>query len=147
LFSEEKQMMNTLIKSGLLSLLILSPAGNAVSQEIAVIVNPAFDASALDQNEIKLIYTGKSTLLTPYDQPESSVRQNFYQITTGRSFRQINAQWAKLVFSGRARAPDVLLNSKAVRRTIASDPNGIGYIEKSAVDETVKVIMVLTPEE
>lgn len=140
-------MMNTLIKTWLLSLLILSPVGNAISQEIAVIVNPAFDASAIDQNEINLIYTGKSTLLTPYDQPESSVRENFYRITTGRSFRQINVQWAKLVFSGRARAPDVLLNSKAVKRTIASDPNGIGYIEKSSVDETVKVIMVLSPEE
>lgn len=140
--------MNTMIKSSLFVLLILSPIGNAASQEIAVIVNPAVDASAIDPEEVKRIYTGRSTSLTPYDLPESShIRNEFYKGATGRNGRQIKAVWAKLVFSGRGRAPEELINSKAIKRTVALDPQGIGYIEKSAVDETVKVVMTFTPTE
>jgi hypothetical protein len=140
--------MNTVIKSWLFMLLILLPAGNAVSQEIAVIVNPAVDASTIDREEVKNIYLGRSTSLTPYDLPEASyIRNEFYKIATGRNIRQIDALWAKLVFSGRARAPEELINSKALKRTVALDPRGIGYVEKSVVDETVTVVMILTPEE
>lgn len=139
--------MNTSIRSWLLLLLILS-AGNALAEEIAVIVNPAVDISTIDKNVVGQIYMGKSTLLTPYDQPEmSAIRERFYKIVTGRNTVQVKAQWAKLIFSGLARAPEKLINSKAVKRTVASDPKGIGYIEKSAVDKTIKVAMILPSEE
>lgn len=140
--------MNTIIKYLLFLLLILSPIGNAISEEIAVIVNPAFDASTIDKNQIEQIYMGKSTTLRPYDQRKSSpIRQAFYKLTTGRSARQMKALWAKLLFSGRARPPEELVNSKAVKRTIATDPKGIGYIDQSEVDNTVKVVMTLQTEE
>lgn len=140
--------MNTMVKFWLFVLLILSPAGNAVSEEIVVIVNPAVDASAIDPEEIKRIYTGRSTSLTPYDLPENSrIRNEFYKIATGRNSRQIEALWARLVFSGRGRAPEELINSKAVKSTVALDSRSIGYIEKSLVDGTVRVVMTLTPEE
>lgn len=140
--------MNSIIKSWLLALLVLGPTGNAISEEIAVIVNPAYDASTLDKNEVRRIYMGQSTMLKPYDLPETSrARNQFYKTTTGRNFRQIKALWAKLVFSGRARAPEELISEKALKRVIASDQNGIGYIENSKVDDTVKVVMILKPEE
>lgn len=140
--------MNTYIKPWLLVLLILSPTGNAVSENIAVIVNPAVDASSIDNDKVKMIYMGQSTELTPYDQPEGTpVREAFYETAVGRSSRQVKALWAKLVFSGRAEAPQELINSKALKSTVAGDPAGIGYIKESEVDETVKVLMVLESEE
>jgi ABC-type phosphate transport system substrate-binding protein len=119
-------------------------AGHAIAEEIVVIVNPDCDVSALDRQLVEQIFTGKSNVLRPYDQSESSpAREQFYKNITNRSAAQVKAMWSRLVFGGRGQFPEELLNSKAVRRTIASDPKGIGYIEKSAVDETVKVIMTL----
>ena len=136
--------MNNMIKFPLFMLLMSCSAGYAVAEEIAVIVNPACEISSIDRQQIEQIFTGKSNVLRPYDQPESSpIKEQFYKTITGRNMEQIKAMWSKLVFSGRSQFPEELINSKAVKRTIALDPQGIGYIEKSAVDNTVKVVLTL----
>ncbi len=128
----------------LLSILLLSLSFSLNAEEIAVIVHPAYDASKLDKENIAEIFLGKSKQMTPYDQRESSpIRERFYLLATDKSMSQVKSNWAKLVFSGRANLPEELLSSKAVKRTIASDPKGIGYIEKSAVDSTIQVVLTL----
>ena len=136
--------MNDTIKYWIFVLLMFGFTSHAMAQEIAVIVYPDLDASALNREQIAQIFTGKSNILTPYDQSESSpARAHFYKAITGRTVDQVKAMWSKLVFSGRGRFPEELINSKAVKRTIASDPKGIGFIEKSEIDDTVKVVLIL----
>jgi ABC-type phosphate transport system substrate-binding protein len=53
---------------------------------------------------------------------------------------QVKALWSKLVFTGKATMPKEVGGSTDVRKAVAANPKAIGYIEKSAVDATVKVI-------
>jgi ABC-type phosphate transport system substrate-binding protein len=48
------------------------------------------------------------------------------------------------VFSGKATPPKELLSSSAdVKKFVAANPDAIGYIEKSAVDGSVKVVLTV----
>jgi ABC-type phosphate transport system substrate-binding protein len=110
----------------------------AEAGDIVVIVNPA--ATAPSKAEVADIYLGKSQSFTPVDLPDSSpIYAEFYQKATGRDASQIKAVWSRLVFTGKTQAPKSLPDAAAVKKAVAGDPKAIGYIEKSAVDGTVKV--------
>jgi hypothetical protein len=48
-----------------------------------------------------------------------------------------------LVFSGKGQAPKELADNAAVKKAVATDPKAVGYIDKSAVDGSVKVVSTL----
>ena len=116
-------------------------AGAAQAADIVVIVKPA---STLTKEQISDIYLGKNTNNAPVDLPESSpIRSDFYTKATGKEASQVKATWARLVFSGKAQPPKELPDAAAVKRAVAADPKAEGYIEKSAVDASVKVLPAL----
>ena len=79
--------------------------------------------------------------MTPVDQPEDApVRAEFYKKVTDKEASQAKALWSKLVFTGKATMPKEVANSAAVKSAVAANPKAIGYIEKSAVDASVKVV-------
>lgn len=114
----------------------------AAHAEVVVIANPA--SGALTKDEVADIYMGKSSSYKPFDQPESAaIRADFYQKTTGRSLAQVKATWARLAFSGKAQPPRELPDANSVKAAVAADPKAIGYIDESAVDGSVKVVLSL----
>jgi hypothetical protein len=122
--------------------LVLAASTAAGAADLVVIANPA--AGAMTREEIADVYLGKNQALTPVDLPESSpAYAAFYQKATGRDAAQIKATWARLVFSGRGQAPRQLPDAAAVKKAVAADPRAVGYIEKSAVDSSVKVVMTV----
>jgi ABC-type phosphate transport system substrate-binding protein len=89
-------------------------------------------------------FLGKSNMFTPVDQAEgSSIRNDFYQKLADKDAAQVKAIWSKLVFTGKATPPKEFKSSTDVKKAVADDPKAIGYIDKSAVDDTVKVILTL----
>lgn len=115
----------------------------ALAQSVAVIVNPA-NASTPSAEQIANIFLGKSAELTGIDLPDgNAVRSAFYQKVTGKDGAQLKAYWAKLVFTGKAQPLKELASDADVKKFVAGNPTAIGYIDKAAVDGTVKV--VLTP--
>lgn len=112
------------------------------ASELVVIVNPA--ATAPTQEQVADIYLGKSQAFTPIDQPESSsAYADFYKKATGREVAQVKATWSRIIFTGKGQAPKSLPDSAAVKKAVASDPKAIGYIEKSAIDGSVKPAVTL----
>ena len=127
--------------------LLLGPLGHA---QVAVVAGAQSAASALSAEQASALFLGKSDQLPGVgavallDQPESApVREQFYTKATGKSAAQVKAAWARLVFSGKATLPKELANSAEVKKALASNPKAIGYIEKSAVDASVKVLLSL----
>jgi hypothetical protein len=115
----------------------------AAAADLVVIANPAAGA-ALSRDQVADIFLGKSQALAPIDQAEGTpVYAEFYRKATGRDVAQVKATWARLVFSGKAQAPRQLADSAAVKKAVAADRNAVGYIEKSAVDASVKVVLPL----
>jgi ABC-type phosphate transport system substrate-binding protein len=78
----------------------------------------------------------------PVDQPEGSpIRDEFYTKVVHKNSSQLTAYWAKIIFTGDGRPPKLQPDSMAVRKMIASDPNAIGYIDKNAVNRSVRIIL------
>jgi ABC-type phosphate transport system substrate-binding protein len=118
-------------------------SATALAQSVAVIVNPG-NANPPSADQISSIFLGKSTDLTGVDLPDGNAHRNaFYQKVTGKDGAQLKAYWAKLVFTGKAQPLKELGSDAEVKKFVASNPNAIGYIDKGAVDGSVKV--VLTP--
>jgi ABC-type phosphate transport system substrate-binding protein len=109
--------------------------------EVVVVVNPKAPEASMTKDEVAQFFLGKSSAMTPVDQPESApIRAEFYKKVTDKDISQAKALWSKLVFTGKATMPKEVAGSAEVKKAVAANPKAIGYIEKSAVDATVKVV-------
>jgi ABC-type phosphate transport system substrate-binding protein len=118
--------------------LLLSTAALA---DVVVVGNPA--AAALTKDQVSDLFLGKTSGMTLVDQPDSSkIKADFYS-KLGHDLSQVKATWSRLIFTGKAQAPKEVADSAAVKKAVAADPKTIGYIDKSEVDGTVKVLSTL----
>jgi len=53
------------------------------------------------------------------------------------------AKWSKLVFTGKGSAPREFPSGEDVVKAVAADPHAIGYVDRSFVNMTVKVILTV----
>lgn len=109
--------------------------------EVAVVVSTKAAESSLTREQVAQFFLGKSTAMTPIDQADSAaVRAEFYKKVADKDAAQAKALWSKLVFTGKATMPKEVADNAAVKAAVAANPKAIGYIDKSAVDATVKVV-------
>jgi ABC-type phosphate transport system substrate-binding protein len=121
--------------------------GGTVRADVVAVVSSKNPVTSLSKSQVADIFLGKTarfpdgTLAVPIDQEESSpARDEFYATFTGKSPAQIKSHWTKIIFTGRGQPPKAVSNSTEVSRLIAANPQAIGYIERSAVDSSVKVL-------
>jgi len=127
----------------LVSSLLLAVAAPATA-DIVVVVHPDNPATRMFTDQAAQFFLGKSNVFTPVDQaPDSAIRTEFYQKVANKTPAQVAAIWSKLVFSAKAVPPRELKSDAEVKKAIAADPKGIGYIDKAAVDASVKVVLTL----
>jgi len=132
----KKYVQHTLAALGLMAL------AASASAQVAVVMAPG--AAPLSKDQVAAIYLGRNFDLKPVDLPESAaVREQFYKKATDRDLSQVKATWSRIVFSGKGQAPKELPDAAAVKKAVAADPKAIGYIEKSAVDGSVKAVLML----
>jgi ABC-type phosphate transport system substrate-binding protein len=117
--------------------------------EVVVIVSAKSRITSLTAEQTARIFLGKASSFpndgdaTPVDQAEgSAIRDEFYSKVVHKNTSQLSAYWAKVIFTGDGRPPQILESNVAVRKAVARNPNVIGYIDKSAVDKSVRVILV-----
>jgi ABC-type phosphate transport system substrate-binding protein len=127
----------------LLAAAMMCAALPALAAEIVVIVNAKNPASRMFSEQAAQFFLGKSTLFTPIEHTEGPLRNEFSQKVLGKDSAQVKAQWSKLVFTGKGTAPKEYGSSAEVKKAVAADVQAIGYIEKSAVDDSVKVILTV----
>jgi ABC-type phosphate transport system substrate-binding protein len=129
--------MNKLLKTLLVGGLVLGAA--AAQAEVVVIVSAKSTATTMTADEIAGIYLGKSKSMKPVDNA-TPVRSQFYTKVAGKDEAQVKAIWSKLVFTGKATPPKELASNGDVVKAVSADPNAIGYVDKTAVDGSVKVV-------
>jgi ABC-type phosphate transport system substrate-binding protein len=130
---------------GLTLSLAMARAGKA---DVVVVVSAKCAVSTLSKDQVMDIFLGKTTRFpdgapaVPIDQADGSpVRDEFYSTFANKSPAQIKAHWTKIIFTGRGQPPKSVPNSVEVRKLIAANPQAISYIERSALDSTVKVLV------
>jgi ABC-type phosphate transport system substrate-binding protein len=129
----------------LLALLSLAFSAKA---EVVVVVSSKSSVTSLTAEQTAKIFLGKVVTFPndrtafPIDQPEgSAVRDEFYSKVTHKNASQLTAYWAKIIFTGEGRPPQLIAGDAAVRKAVANNPNAIGYIDKSAVNRSVRVVL------
>ncbi|MCG8312392.1 MAG: hypothetical protein MI976_04175 [Pseudomonadales bacterium] len=115
--------------------------------EIAVIVNAHNDTPELENRDVINLFMGRNlyfedgSLAFRLDQsPTSATRQEFYQTLMGKSVAEINAYWARLLFTGRASPPQTLSGAESVLEAVRKNINAIGYVNAEDLDGSVKVV-------
>jgi ABC-type phosphate transport system substrate-binding protein len=140
------------LRSGLIlvgSLMVLAYSQLSTAQ-VVVVVGAKSTAAKLNKDQAAALFLGKSFQLPGagipvlIDQPESSeARQVFYSKVAEKTPVQVKAIWSRLVFSGKGTIPKEVSNSDEVKKLLNSNPDAIGYIEKGAIDSTVKVLFAV----
>jgi ABC-type phosphate transport system substrate-binding protein len=117
---------------------------------VVVIVSSNSNAANLSKDQVANLYLGKSGTFPGggsaklYDLPESNpLREQFYQKLAGKSDSQVKALWSRLIFSGTSQPPKELGSAADVKNAVASGNTTMGYIDSSAVDSSVKVVLSL----
>jgi ABC-type phosphate transport system substrate-binding protein len=138
-----KSRLGLLAPLTLLSALIFSISLPAAA-EIAIIVNPQNPATRMLGSQAAQFFLGGSTMFAPVEQPESApIRSEFYKKVLEKEPAQVKAIWSKLLFTGKVKAPQEGKSSAEVKKLVSQSTNAIGYIEKSEVDDSVKVVAII----
>ncbi len=127
------------------AMLMVATSAHAV---VVVIVSAQSHITSLTADQAKRIFLGKTNRFpnddtaAPIDQTEgNAARDEFYSQIVHKSPSQLSAYWAKVIFTGDGRPPEKLESDAAVIKAVASSPNAIGYVNKSAVDSSVRVVL------
>lgn len=129
------------------ALLLLASATQA---EVAVIVHATNTVENLSPRQVQDIFLGRTRTFAdgrsalPLDQ-SSQLRAEFYQTLTARPIEQINAYWARLLFTGQASPPPQLPDDAAVLKTVRENDTAIGYVDPKHIDNTVRLLLLLKP--
>lgn len=123
-------------------------AANAAA-DVVVIVSADSTVTRLTADQTAKIFLGKvdnfphDGVALPIDQFEgSTIRNEFYSKVAKKNSAQVTAYWAKIIFTGDGHPPKLLDGDEAVRMAVASNPNAIGYIDRNAVDSSVRVVLI-----
>jgi ABC-type phosphate transport system substrate-binding protein len=113
--------------------------------EMVVIVNKNNKISNIELSNLQDIYMGRlrafkdGNLALPIDQ--AKLRADFYQKLTQRPIEQINAYWARIMFSGEASPPRIELDDASVISIVKANSGAIGYISIENTNKEVKVLL------
>jgi len=130
------------------------PAGPAAAvkneADLVVIVSSRSPVSALRPDQVAAIFLGQTARFpdgleaVPLDQPlGSKLRDEFYERVASKTPALLKAHWSKMVFTGRGQPPVEAPDSAAVRRRVAENPELIGYIERGALDASVRPVLMV----
>ena len=109
--------------------------------ELVIIVNKENPATKMYLNQVSQFYLGVSNIFAPVELVEGNpLKAEFYKKVLEKEPAQVQAVWAKLTFTGKAKPPREFKSVAEVRKYIAETPNAIGYIDKASADDTVKII-------
>jgi ABC-type phosphate transport system substrate-binding protein len=112
--------------------------------EIVVIVNAKHSASSMTAEEVANVFLGKSSGFAPADLPEQAgTRDEFYKKVTGKDLTQVKSMWARLIFTSNAQPPKQMSSAEEAVKFVASNDKGIAYVEKAALDPSVKAVLTI----
>ena len=134
------------MKNSMLGALLLSSISFACLADVAVIVHPS-NAAELNSGNISKIFLGKSKKFPsgkqaiPVSQDsKNAIRVEFDRKVLNKSSSQVKAHWSKLLFTGKGQPPKEVASDSEVIELVAKNPNFIGFVTASEVNDSVKVV-------
>tara|TARA_R110002049_G_scaffold136045_3_gene295684 strand:+ start:282 stop:812 length:531 start_codon:yes stop_codon:yes gene_type:complete len=141
-----RSLIGQSIKPILIGILFCLCSSIAVA-DVVVVVSAQSEVGQLQRVNVENIFFGRNYSFPsgadaiPLDLDEGSAeRDEFYIKLAGRTAAQVKAFWAKLIFTGRGRPPAIANDEEDLIGRLIANPNAIGYIDSSNVDDRVKVV-------
>jgi len=120
------------------------------SADLVLVANPKAGIDRLTQSDVVNIYLGRYRHLAsgltaePIDiEGEADLKARFYRRLVGKSLAEINAYWARLVFSGKTQPPLAVVNTEEALQRVASRIGALAYLERGKVDRRVAIVFDL----
>ena len=133
------------MKQSLRILLAAASIGAAAlaQAEVAVIVNAGASA-APSQADVANIFLGKNKSLKGVDLKDwNPTKEKFYAAVTSKNEAQLKSYWSGLVFTGKGQPLPSVAGDAEVVAKVAAEADAIGYVDKAAVTDQVKVLFTL----
>ncbi|GGE69223.1 phosphate ABC transporter substrate-binding protein [Massilia psychrophila] len=122
----------------------------AAAADLVVIVSSKNPVAALRTEQVADIFLGQvghfpdgGNAIALDQAVGSAQRDEFYVKVTAKSPALVKAYWSKMIFTGRGQPPREAPSSTAIRKLVADNPALIGYIDRSALDSSVKPVLML----
>lgn len=127
--------------------LLLALATPPALAELVVIAHPKSGLERLSHDEVVNIYLGRYRRLAsgvaaePIDHNgDTEIRALFYRKLVGKSLAEINAYWARLLFSGKTHPPLTVSGNEEAVQQVALRPGALAYVERSRADKRVIIV-------
>lgn len=122
----------------------------AIAADMVVIVSARSPVASLRPDQVADIFLGQAGHFPGGGEAValdlglgSPLRDEFYAKVASKSPALLKAYWTKMIFTGRGRPPREAPNSAAVRKQVADNPALIGYIDRAALDSSVRAVLVI----
>jgi hypothetical protein len=118
-----------------------------------VIVNAKMPTPSLTPKDVTDLYLGRVRTLSngqtvmPLDNAAASpIRARFYKALTGKAITDINAYWARLLFTGQSSPPQPMPDAPALIDAVRTSTFMMAYVEQGQVPnpEALGLKIVLT---
>lgn len=137
-------------RPSIVALLAAALCHQAAAGELVVIVSSRSPVTTLRQEQVADIFLGQiasfpggSEAVALDQRLGSPERDEFYAKVTAKTPPLVKAYWTKMIFTGRGQPPREVDGSAAIRKMVADNPGLIGYIDKSALDASVKTVLLV----
>jgi ABC-type phosphate transport system substrate-binding protein len=132
------------------SVMLFVAAAACGAADIVVVVSSHSPVTVLRPDQVAALFLGQearfpdgSEAIALDQEGNSGLREQFYLKVTGKSRALLKAYWSKMVFTGRGLPPREAPDSIAVRKAVADNPSVIGYIDRDALDGSVRPVLVI----
>ncbi|MFQ5456457.1 MAG: substrate-binding domain-containing protein [Nitrospirota bacterium] len=132
----------------LLGIVIVFPSISS-GEEFVVIVNKENPVKSMSMSHLKRIYlksiknwdTGEK--ISPLDMKEgSSLREVFYRTIFNKGAKDMSVYWLKQRITKNIKPPVVKSTDTEIKDYVSKNRGAVGYIEKSAADNSVQVVEI-----
>ncbi len=130
-----------------LFLLSISHIGIA---DIVIIANLNSKIETITKEQAKNLWLGKSKKLPGTGRikilehkKESQLKLTFHEIITQKNQIQLNAYWAKIIFTGMATPPKSIRTDSEIIEIVSHKTNTLGYIDSKSINKNIKVLMFI----
>lgn len=144
------RLLRTLFLRPRLILALALSSGAVEAADLAVIVSARSPVVTLRPDQVVEIFLSQSNRFPDGTEAVavdlslgSALRDEFYGKVARRSPALMKAHWSRLIFTGRGQPPAEVDSNAAMRKLIADNPGMIGYVDRLALDASVRAVLIV----
>lgn len=126
--------------------------GIAAAAEVAIIANKSVPMNEVNRLQLIDIYTGDlrswsngKPVVVMDLKPNNEIKDLFYKFL-GRTPSRMKSLWLKRLLAGEGDPPKSVESETEMVAKVAATPGAIGFVSRTAVNDTVKTLAIIQPD-